>query len=121
MDKLTLETFIAAAIDAEPNTDYLEAVWNWATDYALPLDDAEYILDAAADKYAGEFASPAEFAESIYSELYNERIEEIRSLAEQTPIIELTFNWEQTARLVMPNTPGMDYAEFNGHYFWAAD
>lgn len=101
--------------------DYLEAVYDWAVDYALPMDDAEYILEAAADKYVGEYSSDAEFAESFYEDAYAERLAAIRELAQQDPIIEISFNWEQTARLAMNNTQGFDWAAFNGHYFWAAD
>lgn len=100
---------------------YLEAVYNWAEYYALPLDDAEYILDTAAEKYAGEHDTAAKFAESYYEGVHAERLEAIRSLAMEEPMIHVDIDWEKTANLIMPNTQGMDYFTANGHYFWAAN
>lgn len=120
--KLSKADFLEAAGDvANETAEYLEAVYAWATDYALPMDDAEYILTAAADNYAGHFMTGAEFARSYYESAHSDRLEEIRNLAAAGPVIELSFDWEQMARLVMPNTEGLDYAEFSGHYFWAAN
>lgn len=122
MENLTKSAFIAAAADLTTEDEsYINAVWSWATDYALPLDNAEYILDAAADKYAGHYVTDGAFAESFYEDAYAERLAVIRELAGQSPAIEISFDWQETADLVMQNTEGFDFAEFSGHYFWAAD
>lgn len=122
VNKLSKREFLDQAEElVNESQPYLEAVYEWTECYALPMDDAEYILDAAAEKYAGEHDTASKFAENYYEDVHAERLEAIRSLAMEEPMIHVDIDWEKTAHLIMPNTLGMDYFTANGHYFWAAN
>ncbi len=95
------------------DTDYLQAVYQFAEYFALDMSDADSMLETAEDCYGGNFARSADYGESVGEEYLSERLDAIQEIAMQEPHIPYTIDWEQFAELVLPNTYGWNWESFN--------
>lgn len=108
-----IESVEASDYSGNSDRDYLKAVYQWVDEYAVNnWDDVEYILELAEEYYAGNFARDADYGEHVAETYLEERLDELQALAQKEPIIPITFDWEQFARLVLPNTYGWNWSSY---------
>lgn len=108
---------IVSVLDYSGNTDtdYLEAVYDWANYFAVGnWNDPEYILELAEENYAGEYARDTDYARQVVEEYFSEALDAMHDAADAGNgfIIPFEIDYEQIADLIMPNIQGFNFESY---------